>query len=107
MNKLLLPLIMTVLAVSLLAAEIREGATMYVKADSMWFESYSGLDTWQRDKKNLTPEALKAHRENLLGTREVWQFVRKLPVRIRTYYAAASAVEVEMLSPGRFQSSVW
>ena len=84
------------------AGEIREGATMHVKADSMWFESYNGLYTWQRDKKTLTREDLKAHQDNRLGSRDAWQFTSKQPVRIHRYYAAGNAVEVEMLSPGAF-----
>jgi hypothetical protein len=90
-----------------LAGEIRDGATMYVKADSMWFESYNGLNAWQRDKKALTPEDLKAHQDNLLGSRDAWQFTSKLPVRIHRYYAAGNAVEVEMLNPGRLHGSIW
>ena len=94
-------------AVFALAGELREGATMYVKANSMWFESDSALSAWQRDKKHLSPEALKAHQEALLGSREAWRFVSKLPVRIRRYSPSKSEVEVEMLSPGRFQASLW
>jgi hypothetical protein len=90
-----------------LAAEIREGATMFIKANSMWFESASTLATWQRDKKHLTPHDLKAHQDNLLGSREAWQFVTKLPVRIRRYWATENEVEVEMLSPGRLHGTVW
>ena len=90
-----------------LAGELREGATIYVKANSMWFESASTLATWQRDKKHLTPEALKAHQNNLLYSREAWQFIAKQPVRIRRYWTTESEVEVEMLSPGRLHGSVW
>jgi hypothetical protein len=90
-----------------LAGEIREGATMYVKANSMWFESASTLATWQRDKKRLAPQDLKAHQDDLLGSREAWQFITKQPVRIRLYWAAENEVQVEMLSPGRLHGSVW
>jgi hypothetical protein len=89
------------------AGQIREGATMYVKANSMWFESASTLATWQRDRKHFTPGALKAHQDNLLGSREAWQFTTKQPVRIRRYWTTESEVEVEMLSPGRLHGSVW
>ena len=90
-----------------LAGEIREGSTIYVKANSMWFESYNGLHAWQRDKKTLSPEDLKAHQDNLLGSRDAWQFTSKQPVRIHRYYAAGNAVEVEMLNPGRLHGSIW
>jgi hypothetical protein len=90
-----------------LAGEIREGATMYVKANSMWFQSANTLAAWQRDKKHFTPGALKAHQDNLLSSREAWQFITKQPVRIRRYWAAENEVEVEMLSPGRLHGSVW
>jgi hypothetical protein len=89
------------------AGQIREGATMYVKANSMWFESPSTLATWQRDKKRLTPGALKAHQDNLLGSREAWQFTTRQPIRIRRYWATENEVEVEILSPGRLHSSIW
>jgi len=89
------------------AGEIREGATVYVKANSMWFQSASTLATWQRDKKHLSPEDLKAHQDNILGSRDAWQFITKQPVRIRRYWATVHEVEVEMLSPGRLHGSIW
>jgi hypothetical protein len=90
-----------------LAGEIREGDTMYVRANSMWFESASTLATWQRDKRRLSPKALKVHQDNLLGGREAWQFITKQPVRIRRYWGTEHEVQVEMLSPGRLHGSVW
>ena len=90
-----------------LAGEIREGATMYVRANSMWFQSATALAAWQRDKKHLSPDALKAHQDDLLASRDAWQFITKQPVKIRRYWATENEAEVEMLSPGRLHGSVW
>ena len=52
-------------------------------------------------------EALKIHQDDLLGSREAWQFIYKQWVRIRQYWPTVDEVEVEMLGPGRFQGGVW
>ena len=90
-----------------LAGEIREGAAMYVKPNSMWFQSDTALAAWQRDQARLSPKALKLHQDDLLGSREAWQFIYKQRVRIRGYGPTENQVEVEALGPGRFQGFIW
>jgi len=82
------------------AAEIREGARMHLKENSMWFQSSSELATWQRFQQVSTPQVIKTYQDVVLGTREAWQFGNKLPVRIVTYWPNEHEVEVKMLPVG-------
>jgi hypothetical protein len=79
------------------AAEIREGARMHVKENSMWFHSSTELAVWQRFQQVSTPEVMKTYQEIVLDTREAWQFGNRLPVKIITYWPGEHEVEVKML----------
>jgi len=38
-----------------------------------------------------------------LGSRDAWQFIRRLPVKVATYNPRANQVEVEATTKGRFK----
>jgi hypothetical protein len=90
-----------------LAAEIRVGAVMEVKANSIWFEEAIKLDEWQQKRKTADATAFGAYQKELLGQREAWQFIRPLKVRIIGYDRKKNRVYVEMLSKGRFEGLNW
>ncbi len=91
----------------LLGAEIRVGAIMEVKANSIWFEEDTKLDEWQKKRKAGDAKAFGAYQKELLEEREAWQFIRPLKVRIISYNQGRKRVYVEMLSKGRFEGVNW
>ena len=93
--------------VSALAGEIRTGATMQVKPNSIWFEEAAQLAKWQRIKKGRRAAALAAYQKRVLGRREAWQFINPLTVKILGYEPAKRRVHVEMQTEGRLQNSTW
>src|SRR5215472_15534335 len=66
--------------------QIREGLIVYVKPNSMWFLSDTALSTWQKDEAHLSPEALKTHQDDVLGSREAWQFGNQQRVKVLKMY---------------------
>lgn len=95
------------LAISSLAGEIREGATMEVKANSIWFQEVKDLTRWQQLKKSGNSKALTAYEEKVLGDRDAWQFLKQLTVNVISYDAAKHQVNVEMKTPGRMLGTKW
>jgi hypothetical protein len=89
------------------AGEIRIGASMQVKPDSIWFEDRANLARWQALKKAGDSKALASYQDGLLQAREAWQFTRPLTVRIRGFEPKAHLVDVEMQTEGRLQGSTW
>lgn len=89
------------------AGEIRPGASMQVKPDSIWFEDRARLAHWQALKKAGDSKALASYQDGLLQARQAWQFTRPLTVRIRGYEPKAHLVDVEMQTEGRLQGSRW
>ncbi|MGM4919133.1 hypothetical protein [Tardiphaga sp. 813_E8_N1_3] len=89
------------------AGEIRRGASMQVKPDSIWFEDRSNLARWQVLKKAGDSKALASYQDSLLQAREAWQFSKPLTVRIRGFEPKAHLVDVEMQTEGRLQGSTW
>jgi len=89
------------------AGEIRPGASMRVKPDSIWFEDRAKLMRWQALKKAGDAKALASYQDGLLQAREAWQFTRPLTVRIRGFEPKAHLVNVEMQTEGRLQGSTW
>jgi len=90
-----------------LAAEIRTGATMRVKPDSIWFEETTNLTRWQQLKNGRNRAALKAYQEQKLGSRDAWQFLYPMEVKILGYEPKTKQVRVEMLTEGRFLGTQW
>jgi hypothetical protein len=89
------------------AAEIRKGATMQVKANSIWFQDEAQLARWQELKKAGDAKALEKYQEELLSERDAWQFLNPLTVRIVSYERAKNLVNVEMRSKGRHLGTTW
>lgn len=95
-----------ILSLSAWAGDIQKGATMQVKADSIWFQDVSRLSHWQRLKKDHSPE-LASYQEKELGSRNAWQFTKPLSVKILSYEAVTNQVNVEMETESRMKGSIW
>jgi hypothetical protein len=95
------------LAATCFAGEIRRGATVQVKADSIWFQDAEKFARWQALKKGGDAKALAAYQEEALHQRDAWQFTKPLAVKILGVTPAASRVDVEMVTEGRLQGSRW
>ena len=74
MRAFLALLLLATLNTGAFAAEIRKGATMQVKPDSIWFEDTAKLTRWQQLKKRGNAAALKSYEDKALSKREAWQF---------------------------------
>ena len=90
-----------------LAGEIRKGATMQVKANSIWFEEAGGLTRWQQLKKSGNAQAFETHQRELLSSRDAWQFIDPQTVKILRVRPRDHQVNVEMTAPGRLLGSTW
>jgi hypothetical protein len=88
------------------AADIEKGATMQVKANSIWFQDAAKLAHWQQLKKAGDNAALTAYQDKELGSRDAWQFTNPLTVKILGYDATAHQVHVET-TEGRLQGTDW
>jgi hypothetical protein len=95
------------LAITSLAGEIRKGATMQVKPNSIWFQKVNELSHWQRIKKSGDAKALEGYQEKEMSERDAWQFTTQLTVKIVSYDVANHQVTVEMKTPGRMQGTKW
>jgi len=94
-------------AIASFAGEIQKGATVQVKADSIWFQKVKELSHWQRIKKSGDSKALEAYQQKEMGERDAWQFGNQLGVKIISYDAATNQVHVKMLTPGRMLGTDW
>ena len=99
--------VLVALANACLAGEVRKGATMQVKADSIWFQDAEKFARWQALKKRGDAKALAAYQEEALHQRDAWQFTKPLAVKIRDFKPKANRVDVEMRTEGRLQGSRW
>jgi hypothetical protein len=95
------------LGVACLAGEIRIGATMQVKANSIWFQDAGKFARWQALKQSGDAKALAAYQEDVLHQRDAWQFIYPLSVTILGYEPEENRVDVEMKTEGRLQGSQW
>ena len=104
------PPALLLLAVSVagsLAGEIRNGATMQVKPNSIWFEEAEQLAEWQRRKKSGGAAAFASYQEKILSAREAWQFINPVTVRILRHEPAHNRVYVKMKTKGRMAGTDW
>jgi len=85
------------------AADIRAGANKEVKANSIWFEKAADLTHWQKLKKSGDAAALAAYEKAKLGSRDAWQFLNPLTVKVLSHQSRSNQVEVEMKTKGRFE----
>ena len=95
------------LATAAFAAEIENGATMQVKANSIWFQGDAQLAQWQTLKKAGDAKALAQCQDRLLSNRDAWQFLSPLTVRILRYEPGEQRVKVEMTDEGRLKGTTW
>ena len=78
-------IVLLALSVGSVAGEIRKGATMRVKANSIWFQDTDRLTHWQALKKSGDSTALSSYQEEVLGNWDAWQFINPLTVKILSY----------------------
>jgi len=95
------------LAVDGFAGDIRPGAAMHVKANSLWFADTAKLTRWQRLKKRSDAAALAAYETKTLRERDAFRFIDPLAIKVLRYDRAKNRVEVQMTTPGRFQDTTW
>ena len=86
-----------------LAADIRASAIMQVKPNSIWFDEAADLAQWQELKKKGEEPALAAYEKSKLGSRDAWQFINPLTVKVLGYQQRDNQVAVEMKTKGRFE----
>ncbi len=96
-------LIAAATATAAFAADIRAGAIMQVKANSIWFDAAADLAQWQKLNKRGDAAALGAFEKDKLGSRDAWQFLKQLTVKVLAYQPGSNQVEVEMKTKGRFE----
>jgi hypothetical protein len=95
------------LAAAAFAAEIKNGATMDVKAHAIWFQDNAQLARWQRLKQGGDAKALARYQDRLLSSRDAWQFDNALTVKILRYEPSQHRVKVEMTTDGRMKGTTW
>jgi hypothetical protein len=89
------------------AGEIRKGATMQVKPNSIWFQDADKFTHWQERKKSGDSTALASYQDEVLSDRDAWQFTKRLTVKVLSYEPRKNQVNVEMKTAGRLLGSTW
>jgi murein L,D-transpeptidase YcbB/YkuD len=107
MRTFLAPFVLVALTVGSFAGEIRHGATMQVKPNSIWFQDTAKLTHWQQLKKIGDSAALASYQDEVLSQRKAWQCTKQLTVRILSYERGKNQVNVEMKTAGRMLGSTW
>ena len=95
--------VLLTLGTGALAADIRTGAIMQVKPNSIWFDEAGDLMQWQELKKKGDAAALAAYEKDKLGSRDAWQFIYPLTVKVLFYQRRTNQVAVQMKSTGRLE----
>lgn len=101
-----LPLVV-VLGSGSFAGEIRKGATIQVRPNSIWFEDTAKLTKWQQLKKSGDSAAWTSYQDEVLSERDAWQFISPLTVKILSFDRVKNQVHVEMKTPGRLANGTW
>jgi hypothetical protein len=99
--------ILVTLGSACLAGEIRLGATMQVKPNSIWFEDADKLARWQALKQSGDAKAFAAYQQEALHQRDAWQFINPHAVKVLKFAPEKNRVDVEMITAGRLQGSRW
>jgi hypothetical protein len=99
--------VLVALSVGSVAGEIRKGATMEVKPNSIWFQDAAKLAHWQQLKKSGYSTALASYQDKMLSRREAWQFTNPLTVKILSHEPGKNQINVEMTTAGRMLGSTW
>jgi hypothetical protein len=89
------------------ARTIRSGATVQVKAGTIFFAEKAMLARWQALNNAGDATARASYQKDLLRNRDAWQFTKLIAVRIREYRPATHQVDVEMTAEGRLRGTVW
>ena len=89
------------------APSFEKGATLTVKANSIWFQDADRLAKWQRLKRASSVEDLADYEHDVLSHRDAWQFINPLTVKVLGYDAERGQATVEMETPGRMQGTTW
>jgi len=89
------------------AGEIRPGATMEVKPNSIWFDDLAQFTRWQQLRKSGDSKALASYQKERLSQRDAWRFINQLTIKILGYEPRKNRVNVEMKTEGRFLGSKW
>jgi len=100
-------LLVVILGTGSFAGAVRNGATMQVRADSIWFQDAAQLAHWQRLKQSGNAAALASYQAKVLSNRDAWQFTNPLTVKILRYEPGKNRVNVEMKTPGRLFGTPW
>ena len=82
--------------------DIKPGATMQVKPNSIWFDEAAQLSRRHKLKNSGNSAALAAYQDQKLHARDAWQFINPLTVNILGYDPKNNQVHVEMQTEGRF-----
>jgi hypothetical protein len=88
-------------------AQIVVGDAANVRANSMWFQEPDKLSQWQQLKRASNAAALASYEQEVLGSREAWQFTNRLAVKVLAYNEADEQVTVELTTPGRLAGTEW
>jgi hypothetical protein len=88
------------------AGEIRKGAAMQVKPNSIWFQDADKFTRWQ-ELKTSDSTALASYQDEVLSDRDAWQFTKRLTVKVLSYEPRKNQVNVEMKTAGRLLGSAW
>jgi hypothetical protein len=107
MRTVLSLLLLAALSAGASAGEITTGAAMHVKPNSIWFQDNSQLAQWQKLKQTGNAKALSVFEKKVLGSRDAWQFIYQLDVKILNYEPAQHRVSVEMTTDGRMKGTDW
>ncbi len=99
--------ILAALAMPCAAQDIQRGQTRQVKPNSIWFQDQAQLDRWRQLRASGDDAALQSYQHEALSSRDAWQFVNEMTVRIKSYNAAKHQADVEMTNPGRMVGSTW
>ena len=107
MRRFLALLMLLALTGAAVAGPIRKGATLRVKASSIWFQDAAKLARWQALREAGDAAALASYQDSVLKNRDAWQFLHLLDVKILGHRPKTHRVDVEMISEGRMQGSSW
>jgi hypothetical protein len=105
MRRCAIVLVFLGLTTGCLAADIKPGATVQVKPNSIWFDEADQLAKWHALKKNGDAAALAAYEDQQLHQRNAWQLINPLSATVLDYDAKNAEVHVRMLSEGRFKGT--
>jgi hypothetical protein len=96
-----------IMASGCFADDIKPGATMHVKPNSIWFDEAAQLAQWHRLRQGGDAKALAAYQDRLLRRRDAWQFIYPLAVKVIDYDATNGQIHVQMVTPGRYVGTDW